>query len=229
MLPQYREANDAPRPDWDLELERISDEFNSDPDELPERLWRYALDHQLVSANSMRVPPKFSLREIVRIKSQPPARAHLVGEWGIVGFVGHGLVGTGPKPYDLDPLDVPPGLATNIYMVNLYREDLFRGELRAMMDWFNEVDLETRGKFAPSNTGETPEAPARIEVARAIARDQLYVCVCQSLCESIPGIVAADEPLVKSVPRIKLAHECYADSEKDARRRAFAEVSTRSC
>ena len=48
MMPQYPDAADAPRPDWDLELERISDEFYSDPDQLFDRLRRYALDHQLV-------------------------------------------------------------------------------------------------------------------------------------------------------------------------------------
>jgi hypothetical protein len=36
------------RPAWDLELERISDEFYTDPDGLPERLRGYALQHQLV-------------------------------------------------------------------------------------------------------------------------------------------------------------------------------------
>ena len=48
MMPQYPDAPDAPQPDWDLELERISDEFYTDPDQLPDRLRRYALDHQLV-------------------------------------------------------------------------------------------------------------------------------------------------------------------------------------
>ena len=48
MMPQNPDESDAPRPDWDLELERISDEFYADPDQLPERLRRYALDHQLV-------------------------------------------------------------------------------------------------------------------------------------------------------------------------------------
>lgn len=225
MMPQYPEAEDAPRPDWDLELDRINGQFHPYTDQLQERLLRYALDHQLVGADSMRAPPKFSRHQIVRIKSQPPARARLVGEWGIVGFVAHGLVGSGPKADDLDPLDVPPGLATNIYMVSLYREALFRlGELGTMLYWFNEVDLESGGEFAAFSTGEKPEAAARIEVARAIARDQLYICACHGLAEYIPGIVAADSPMVESLPRITVAYECYADPEKDAWWRAFAEV-----
>jgi len=48
VMPEYPDAPDAPRPAWDLELERISDEFYTDPDQLEERLRRYALDHQLV-------------------------------------------------------------------------------------------------------------------------------------------------------------------------------------
>jgi len=48
IMPKYPDAPDAPRPDWDMELERISDEFYTDPDQLPERLHRYALDNQLV-------------------------------------------------------------------------------------------------------------------------------------------------------------------------------------
>jgi len=48
MMPDYPEETDAPRPAWDLELERISDEFWTDPDRLDERLRRYALDHKLV-------------------------------------------------------------------------------------------------------------------------------------------------------------------------------------
>jgi hypothetical protein len=47
-MPKYPESPDAPRPAWDLELERISDEFCSDPDQLQEKLRKYALDHQLV-------------------------------------------------------------------------------------------------------------------------------------------------------------------------------------
>ena len=44
------------------------------------------------------------------------------------------------------------------------------------------------------------------------------------MAEYIPGIIAADEPLVESLPRIKVAHERYADSEQDAWWRAFAKV-----
>lgn len=47
-MPEFPDAPDALRPAWDLELERISDEFYTDPDKLPERLHKYALDHQLV-------------------------------------------------------------------------------------------------------------------------------------------------------------------------------------
>jgi len=47
-MPEYPDSPDAPRPAWDLELERINDEFYADPDKLAERLRRFALDHQLV-------------------------------------------------------------------------------------------------------------------------------------------------------------------------------------
>ena len=47
-MPEYPDEPDAPRPAWDLELERISREFWADPDKLDERLRRYALDHDLV-------------------------------------------------------------------------------------------------------------------------------------------------------------------------------------
>jgi hypothetical protein len=52
LMPKYPEAPDAPRPDWDVELERISDEFCADPDKLPERLDKYAIDQQLVRLSS---------------------------------------------------------------------------------------------------------------------------------------------------------------------------------
>ncbi len=48
VMPRYPDASDASRPSWDLELERISDEFYTDPDQLFVRLRGYALDHQLV-------------------------------------------------------------------------------------------------------------------------------------------------------------------------------------
>lgn len=46
--PAYPEGPDAPRPAWRLVLERLDDEFYTDPDKLDERLRRYALDHELV-------------------------------------------------------------------------------------------------------------------------------------------------------------------------------------
>lgn len=47
-MPEYPDEPDAPRPLWDLELDRLDDEFYTDPDKLGERLRRYALDHKLV-------------------------------------------------------------------------------------------------------------------------------------------------------------------------------------
>jgi len=48
IMPEYPDAPDAQRPDWDLELELISDEFYTDTDQLPDRLRIYALEHELV-------------------------------------------------------------------------------------------------------------------------------------------------------------------------------------
>jgi hypothetical protein len=47
MMPQYPETAE-PQPAFYSELERIDDVFYSDPDEIPDRLRKYALDHQLV-------------------------------------------------------------------------------------------------------------------------------------------------------------------------------------
>lgn len=47
-MPEYPEAPGAPRPDWDLELDRLSEEFWADPDELAEKLRAYAVEHRLV-------------------------------------------------------------------------------------------------------------------------------------------------------------------------------------
>jgi hypothetical protein len=47
-VPEHPDEPDAPRPAWDLELDRLDDEFYTDPDKLGERLRRYALDHELV-------------------------------------------------------------------------------------------------------------------------------------------------------------------------------------
>jgi len=48
IMPEHPESPDEPRPAWDLELERISREFCSDPDRLNDRLRSYALSHALV-------------------------------------------------------------------------------------------------------------------------------------------------------------------------------------
>jgi hypothetical protein len=48
VMPEYPDAPGAPRPAWDLELDRLDDEFYTDPDKLGERLRRYAIDHELV-------------------------------------------------------------------------------------------------------------------------------------------------------------------------------------
>jgi hypothetical protein len=135
-------------------------------------------------------------------------------------MVGHGLVGSGPKPHDLDPLDFPPELATNIYVVNFYREDQF--QFRTVMYWFNEVDLESRGEFDAFYSDEEAEAAGRREVARAIARDQLYICACGGMCVIAPGIVGEDERLVKHLPTLVLASGCR--SENLVRADAFARV-----
>lgn len=47
-MPEGPDEPNAPRPAWDLELERLDDEFYTDPDKLGERLRRYALYHALV-------------------------------------------------------------------------------------------------------------------------------------------------------------------------------------
>jgi hypothetical protein len=147
----------------------------------------------------MRAPPKFSRSEVVRITSQSPARARLVGEWGVVDVVEHGLVG--PLGYDLDPLDVPEGLATNIYMVNLFRDERLEVGMR---NWFNEVDLESRGEFYALFGDEEVQAAARRELARAIACNQLYICSvgylhchCQDYTPGIKGF----EDVVAGLPK----------------------------
>jgi len=48
VMPEYPDEPDAPRPSWDLELERITRDLYTDPDKLGERLDRYALEHGLV-------------------------------------------------------------------------------------------------------------------------------------------------------------------------------------
>jgi len=48
LMPMCPDTPGAPLPAWDLELERIDDEFCTDPDNLGDRLRKYALDHQLV-------------------------------------------------------------------------------------------------------------------------------------------------------------------------------------
>jgi hypothetical protein len=166
-------------------------------------------------------PPQFSRLEVVRIKSQPPARAYLVGEWGIVTMVERGLVGSGPKAYPLDPLDVPQGMATNIYSVDFYREDQF--QFRTVMYCFNEVDLESRGEFDAFSGDEEAAAAGRGEVARAIARNQLYICWCEGLCSHAPGVEQADMPLVQVLPKRVVWHGCR-DDQDPVRALAFARV-----
>lgn len=47
-MPEYPHQPGAPRPGWDLELDRINNDFYADPDKLDQRLQKYALDHDLV-------------------------------------------------------------------------------------------------------------------------------------------------------------------------------------
>lgn len=144
----------------------------------------------------MRAPPKFSRSEVVRITCQRAARAHLVGEWGVVDVVEHGLVA--PLGYALDPQDVPEELATNIYAVNLFRVEV------GFRNWYNEVDLGSRGEFYALFGEEEVEAAARRELSRAIACNQLYICSvgylhchCQDYTPGIQGF----EDVVAGLPK----------------------------
>jgi uncharacterized protein DUF4375 len=47
-MPEYPDEPGTPRPAWDLELDRLDGEFYTDPDQLGERLRKYAIDHELV-------------------------------------------------------------------------------------------------------------------------------------------------------------------------------------
>ena len=136
-------------------------------------------------------------------------------------MVEHGLVGSGPKAYPLDPFDVPHEEVSNVYTVDFYREDQF--QFRTLMYCFNEVDLESRGEFDAYYGDEGAEAAGLREVARAIARNQLYICWCSGLCYHTPGVEQADMPLVQGLPKRVVWHGCRDDSNP-ARASAFARV-----
>ena len=155
----------------------------------------------------MSAPQKFSLREVVRIKSQPPARAHLVGEWAVVASTYQGLVG--PLGYDFEPLEVPQELVNNVYMVDLYRKSLFNAAFRQLVvDVFNEVDLESKGELDPFCGDEDAETAARREAALTIARKQLYVCVSGGFLAATWGIQESEKKLVEGLPHRVLASGC---------------------
>jgi hypothetical protein len=177
----------------------------------------------------MHALPKFSLREVVRIKSQPPARACLIGEWGVVFHIEEHSLAT-PNGSSLPALDVPDELATTVYGVWPYRQMNLRNLPRplAFTCCFNEADLESRGEFCTHYpAGPQPEAAARIEVARAIARNQLYFCMGQSMCQFTPGVAKADMPLLEGLAYITVTEEHVTDMARNVWGHVFGTVFNR--